>query len=214
MERVGLRDNLKNFSGIIVSLFIALVCLIVFNYISDKTSLGNIVYNYSNLIYQKVILPCYFYLFEGVVNKMNTNYNLFTFIIFFGFIHYLRKVFIEKREILKTIDEKNQRKLFILKNFIFFIWTLFVIITSELVLFYSTIINYGKASTGTALKDLHGITLQNGFIALLGNGSVKTDGNGMVFGYKVLLVIFIFLLFKKYIVADIKKLMKYLFKKF
>lgn len=79
----------------------------------------------------------------------------------------------------------------------------------NMIVVYSVILSCGEASTGTPLKELHGEVGKRSIIAFMGGGP-KGIGGGMRLGYKVIILIFLYLLMINYIKQLIKLMLKHI----
>jgi len=82
-----------------------------------------------------------------------------------------------------------------------------------LIALITIIYTYGKASTERRLSTLHGVTLDRATLALIGGGPLEEGGGGMALGYKVLFLMFFYILMSDYIVRKLKIIVKHIRKR-
>lgn len=79
---------------------------------------------------------------------------------------------------------------------------------------YNNAVEYGKCSTGRAIRRTYGPARENAVMALFGGGTLADNAGGKALGYESFFIIFIYVLITLYFVKIIKlKLGKYIYKR-
>lgn len=193
--------SLKNKEKIFI-----IVGVITMLFFLDLKWFGEKVYNLLQ-VYEDVILPLYFGIIDKIKNHGNVLYKVFKCFAVLILVFYLCDIYPTiKKDIIRTKNINKSAKIkYLLKVIYRMLIKLIKILTAQLFFIYTIIYTYGKASTGHDIDKLNGIAFENAVIAYFGGGSLKDGGGGKEVGYKVILLIFIYLILSKYIFNKIKR---------